>query len=617
MTHVDTQRFAVADGQTEVVLGAPWRSALPSELAARGVRRVVILASPGRRSIVQTMVAALEATLGAGRVATFLEAAQHVPRPLAERALDEVARFQADAIVAIGGGSAIGLGKAVALLRSRAGLPPLTFACLPTTYAGSEMTAIWGLGRATGPGKEVGRDAAVRPSLVLYDPALSAELPEAIAIPSAFNAMAHAVDALFPLEGAREPAELAELAQLAELAELAEMAIVELAAGIDQLHRDPDDAGGRLRLLAGAQKAGEILDRAGMSLHHKLAHVLGGRFSLPHAPTHTVLLPHVIAFMAPAAPRAIDRLARAFGDTDPAAALDQLQARVGAPQRLDELGLSREQVEAAVDEVATSQTSRKIESPRTIEAATVRELVLDAWLGRRPSIEARRLDAPSLTGSSHAGLRPALAGARLEDARAAIVCVHGRGGTAEAMVAKLEHLLGGLPDGLAVVAIQAARRSWYPHGFAEPVDRNQPELDDALELLAAVRERVGGHVPASRILLFGFSQGACLVLDHLARRGGPTAGAIAIAGGLIGAQPCAPWHDARLDADNGVREVRVVVGVAAHDRWVPRARVEATAARLESLGAVVERHFVDGDEHTITEDQAASLRALVHATLQA
>lgn len=595
--------FVGPEGRCEVRFGGAWAELLPALVAERGWRRVLVLASASRRA--RARAEAIAAALGDRCVGHFDEAAQHVPRALAERATAELRRRDADAIVAVGGGSVIGLAKAVALLRSQAGEPRPGLLFLPTTYAGSEMTAIWGIEKSTGPGKQVGRDEAVRADAVIYDPALSATLPVKLAIPSLFNAMAHAVDALFPLEdGSANEAEA--------IAELAEAAIAELAEAIATLADAPEDRDARLRALSGSQRAGEILDRAGMSLHHKLAHVLGGRFGLAHAPTHTALLAQVLAFMTRegAAPRALARLRGALAsaglladDGDPAAALFDLQVRVDAPRDLLALGLDRAGVEQALAEVLDAR--EHIASPRPLGEDELRELILDAWLGRRPSLDARRLPAPALEHRSHAGLRPALAGAPLDEARAVVLCVHGRGSTAEAMIGKLAKLLGGLPEGLAVVAVQASARSWYPHGFAEPLARNQPDLDGALELLAAVRERL----PGPRTLLFGFSQGACLVLEQLARDGGPTAGVVAIAGALIGERAVGPQHRARLDG------ARVVVGVAERDRWVPRDRVEASADQLEAQGARLRRIFTAGDAHTISSEQGAALRELVAAAL--
>lgn len=309
--------------------GTPWAEALADELAGQGARRAVVVVSP-RRTTQGRVVCHAAGDRAAGVLGL---ARQHVPREVVDQAIADLDARDADAVIAVGGGSSIGLAKAVQLHRRRA------FIALPTTYSGSEMTSIYGV--RTGDHKDVGRDPAVAPDVVIYDPALTVDLPLAISVTSLFNAMAHAVDALYA-SGCTD-----------EVATMAETSVAELARALRALASTPADPGARDDALHGAYLAGAILGQAGMALHHKLAHVLGGTFDLPHAATHTVILPHVVRFNQRAAPAATAILARALAHPDPAAALTALAADVGAPRDLGAIGLTADQARRAADHLAT------------------------------------------------------------------------------------------------------------------------------------------------------------------------------------------------------------------------------------------------------------------------
>ncbi|MDF1506490.1 iron-containing alcohol dehydrogenase, partial [Roseisolibacter sp. H3M3-2] len=202
----------------------------------------------------------------------------------------------ADPLLAVGGGSAVGVAKAVAL----AGGPPV--AAVPTTYSGSEMTPIWGLTRDGA--KETGRDERVRPRAVLYDPLTTLDLPARVTGPSALNAAAHCVEALYAPDAGPVTALLAAEGLRA------------IAGALPGVLRAPADVAGRTALLYGAWLAGLALGASTMGVHHKLCHVLGGSFGLPHAETHAVVLPHAAAFNAGAAPEALRAAAGALGAGD-------------------------------------------------------------------------------------------------------------------------------------------------------------------------------------------------------------------------------------------------------------------------------------------------------------
>jgi maleylacetate reductase len=242
--------------------------------------------------------------------------------------------LRADGCVAAGGGSTIGLAKALAL---RAGLPYLA---LPTTYAGSEMTRIWGL--TDNARKQTGRDPAVLPQAVIYDPDLTSTVPAAVAAVSGLNAIAHGVEALYAPDGSPV------------VAAMAERGIRELAAALPSLAASETGDSARATALEGAWLCGACLGSTTMGLHHKLCHVLGGMLDLPHAETHAVVLPHVAAFNLPAMPKADAAVRRALDVPEAATGLRDLAAGLGAPHSLAELGVERSQLDLVVEETLSA-----------------------------------------------------------------------------------------------------------------------------------------------------------------------------------------------------------------------------------------------------------------------
>ena len=287
------------------------------------------------------------------------------PLEIADKVRADAATLGADGCVTVGGGSAIGLGKAIAL---KHGLP---IVAVPTTYAGSEMTPVWGL--TTGGRKETGRDARVLPRSVVYDPDLTTTLPTAMSVTSGINAMAHAVEALYASDGSPI------------ISLLAEEGVRALAGALPAIVADGSDASARSDALYGAWLCGATLGATTMSLHHKLCHALGGTLNLPHAETHTVVLPHALAYNQPYAPEAVAALSRALpGEGDPAHRLWDLAGALDAPRSLAQLGMA----EADIDRIADEVTSRSYGNPRPITHDTVRALLRAAWSGAEPSATA-------------------------------------------------------------------------------------------------------------------------------------------------------------------------------------------------------------------------------------
>jgi maleylacetate reductase len=278
----------------------------------------------------------------------------------AARAVAAASEAGADCLVAMGGGSATGMAKAVALERQ------LPIVAVPTTYAGSEVTPIYGL---TGPeGKRTGRDPRVLPRTVLYDPALTTGLPAQVTGPSGMNALAHCVEALYA-PGANPVTSL-----------LAEEGARALHRGLPGAVADPGDLAARSDALLGAWLAGTALAAAGIGIHHQLCHLLGGAYRLPHAELHAVVLPHAVHFVAPAARPQLARLAGSLGVDDVAGGIWDLGRRLGTPASLAELGLA----EAELDRAAEQAVARVVQTPRRAGVSELRALLEAAWRGGRP-----------------------------------------------------------------------------------------------------------------------------------------------------------------------------------------------------------------------------------------
>ena len=313
-----------------VVFGPGSLARMGEETDRVGLRRVLVLSTPGQRRLAERVAA----VLGDRAVGIHDRARRHVPVPTVDEAAKTLTEVGADGCVAAGGGSTIGLAKALAL---RTGLP---YVALPTTYAGSEMTPVWGLTEDAR--KRTGRDRAVLPAAVVYDPALTSTVPAAVAAVSGLNAIAHAMEALYAPDGSPV------------VAAMAERGIRDLASALPALAAAEAGDSARASALEGAWLCGACLGATTMGLHHKLCHVLGGLLDLPHAETHAVVLPYVAAFNLPAAPDADAVVRRALDVPDAAAGLRDLAARLGAPLSLAELGVERSQLDLVVEETLSA-----------------------------------------------------------------------------------------------------------------------------------------------------------------------------------------------------------------------------------------------------------------------
>ncbi|MET7698532.1 maleylacetate reductase [Streptomyces sp. NPDC005485] len=331
-------------------------SATPGEAAGLGLRRLLVVCGSRGEATARTVADAL----GDACVGLHAGARMHVPVEIVERAVEVARAAGADGCVAVGGGSAIGLGKAIAL---RTGLPLIA---VPSTYAGSEMTPVWGLTEHGA--KRTGRDPAVQPRSVVYDPDLTLSLPVDLSVTSGINALAHAVEALYAPDGS----------PLVSL--MAQEGVRAMTGALPGIAVAPDDLDARARALYAAWLCGACLGATTMGLHHKLCHVLGGSFGLPHAETHTVILPYALAYNAPEAPHAVAALNRALDTDDAPRTLHDLARRLGAPGSLAELGVTEDDLEVA----ALHAASQPYANPREVTADGILGVLRAAYEGHAP-----------------------------------------------------------------------------------------------------------------------------------------------------------------------------------------------------------------------------------------
>ncbi|MFD4599788.1 maleylacetate reductase [Streptomyces sp. NPDC058464] len=325
-----------------------------AEVELLGAQRVMVIAAHAGEAVDQI-------ASGLPTALRFDEVVMHVPVEVAERARAAALAHQADAVVSVGGGSATGLAKAVALTT---GLPTVA---VPTTYAGSEATAVWGLTEAGR--KTTGVDPRVLPRAIVYDATLLRTLSAAMSVSSGLNALAHCVDSLWAPRA--DPINAVYATEGARA----------LNEGLPRVARDPGDLAGIENALYGAYLAATAFASAGSGLHHKICHVLGGKYNLPHAQTHATVLPYVLALNAPSAPQAEARLANAFGTATALEGLQHLRQTLGAPRALRDYGMQWSDIPAAVEEITAVVPPS---NPEPVTAVDIAALLYAAWAGRRP-----------------------------------------------------------------------------------------------------------------------------------------------------------------------------------------------------------------------------------------
>jgi maleylacetate reductase len=320
------------------------------EVARLNFSRALVIATPGSGARLGQKVVEL---LGARAAGLHADAVIHVPKAVAEAGLAAARESKADGLIAVGGGSAIGLAKAIALQTA------LPIIAVPTTYSGSETTTIFGV--TEGARKVTGRDVKVLPRTIVYDPDLTLGLPAAVSAASGMNAIAHCVES-FWADG-RTPVTLA----------LASESMRRFAKNLSAVIADGSDKAARAECLIAAWLAGTVLSVSN-GLQHKLAHVLGG-LSLPHAEAHAIILPHVTRFNLQAAPEAKARLQEALGADDPADAIAAMLKKFPIPHRLRDIGFDSGKIDFVAGEIA----ALAIATPRPVTASDVRELLKAAY----------------------------------------------------------------------------------------------------------------------------------------------------------------------------------------------------------------------------------------------
>lgn len=351
-------KFTYEPLSNRVVFGVGRRNDLPTEVAKLGATRALLLSTPFQAELVQAM-----GDLLGDRCATIHTGAeQHVPYHTIEAAMEVVTAHDIDILIALGGGSTIGLAKGIALEN---GLPIIA---VPTTYSGSEMTHIWGISRDGY--KTTGRDPVVKPKTVIYDPELIVTLPADLSLTSGINAMAHAVEALY----AEDANPISSM--------MAEESIRMLARSLPLVKQNPADIDARTESLYGAWLAANVLDTVGIALHHKLSHTVGGSFNMPHSETHTVILPYATAYNSSHTPDAMAAVARALDCPveDVPGAIQDISRHNGGPVSLKEIGFAYDDLDKAADHALRNPYY----NPRPVERDAIRALLERAYHGERP-----------------------------------------------------------------------------------------------------------------------------------------------------------------------------------------------------------------------------------------
>lgn len=535
--------------------------ALRDAMSLRGASRVLLLSGPSRRFVGQAL-----ATLGSRDSSTTVEvfdgAHVHVPREVLASATTRLKDFAPDLVIALGGGAAVGLGKALRLEHQ------FDFVALPTTFAGSECTSIYGI--REGQDKKTGRDPRVKPDAVYYVSEFVRAMPLQLAVQSLLNAMAHPVSALST--GSLDEPEAKE----------AMHAVAEVLYALEQLVEARGAGASASLSQRAASRAAQVLERGTLGVHHRVAHRLGGRFDLPHGALHSVLLPHSAqAWLHSADGTLVKAFDEAVRVPDFSGLLFDLLTRAGAETSLSALGVTSEGTQHALSDMddATQAWAR------------------GAWHGGRPSRRVRSED----WGQP----QPVLcAGPPMAEAAQVVIAVHGRGASAAQMVTRVQTLLGDTRH-TTIVAPQGPENRWYTASYKAELEALGDELVEAVATFEAALARVLEQVPANRVFVVGFSQGACLVAECLARNPRTLGGLIALSGARVGP----PGTQAKVEGN--FADMPALFGISRDDAWVSHVDVQATAQAFQDASARVTYLEEPGKAHRISARQRFAARAMV------
>jgi len=545
---------------------------LRSFLRASRRQRILLLSSPRRRFVDEILIA-----LEPLEVRVFDGAQVHVPLEVLEAADAELR--DAETLLAVGGGAAIGLGKAL-----RVRHPQLGFIAVPTTFSGSEMTSMYGT--TSGVTKQTGRLPAAQPEAVFYGVDLVRDLPLPLAVQSLTNGIAHVISILST--SSLDAAARGD----------AETAAATVIRAIEALIADPTSGAARELAQRGASLCGASFELGRPGVQHGLAHLLGGALRVEHAALHAILLPHFVAQLratglVTALERALEPAIRDIyitevrGDLDLDSYLHDVLTRAGAPVALTALGptVTREAIDAAL--------ATRPELPRSI--------VDDALHGLRPPGALGRIDLGSEPHAVVLGCEPS-------KARAIILALHGRGSEAGTIARRYRDIVD--DPTVSIIGLRALRGAprWYEVKYGQPGAGGDPE---ALTAIARVEAALAKLAPyGTPLFLAGFSQGSCLALEVAARTQVALAGVLAPAGARLGQSPW-PERAGRSMPVAVPVAVAVIVGAAAEDKWIARADLDATIAWYRAAGASVDDLTGPGEKHEIAAPQRERIRALV------
>jgi homogentisate 1,2-dioxygenase len=565
----------------------PGLDLLAEQLRSLGTKRVLILAPPSRRHVDRVLT-----SLAAFSPAVFDGARVHVPADVVDAAAAKLRESGADTLVAIGGGSPIGLGKALRLTHD------VRFVAIPTTYAGSEMTSVYGITRDGT--KQTGRDARVKPDLVVYDVALTRDLPMTLTVQSLLNAFAHVASTGATAAGAAGGEAGAHVATTTEALDGAATVL----RAIEDLLLAPTDANAREAAMRGASACAAALERGKPGAQHALAHLLGGSLGLDHAALHAVLLPQFLSHLRTANPTFLAALERAVDRRDLDGYIHDLLVRARAPVSLDALGAKEPAVRAllatrpelpaaiALDAQHGLRPTRRLDIGPEPHALFAVPPDFDERAQRAHRVDANRVGengvGPHLGAGQNAtrGGRPRV-----------ILALHGRGAEPGTLVRRLREITG--PD-TVIIGLRAEEGAdrWYGVKYNAPGANSDDEVNRAVERVETVLDKL----PADTIIA-GFSQGACLALEVAARHRGPLGGVVAICGARIGLPT--EW------GDRGGLAFPVLVGCAFEDKFIARGDIDETITWFQHAGASVIDVSGPGDRHEITLRQRVAIRTLL------